>query len=151
MGIPGHGHLIDPALLGGLEVDQRQGFVGFRLLQFGREFTGLGRGGRPGRSGGTGRSRLGVLDHFAIRMHDLDWSRILSLHPAHQHVFKLFGIHLLEQSSEVPLAGHVILSWLVRSWPAAQAAALCLIEAAGKFGNGVRPFVAGDDRQGDEG
>ena len=37
VGIPGHGHLIDQALVGGLKVDQRQAFVGFGLLEFGRD------------------------------------------------------------------------------------------------------------------
>jgi hypothetical protein len=45
VGIPGHDHLIDQALVGGLKVDQRQGFVGFGLLEFGRDFTGLLRDG----------------------------------------------------------------------------------------------------------
>ncbi len=45
VGIPGHGHLIDQVLVGGLKVDQRQGFVGFGLLEFGRDFTELLRGG----------------------------------------------------------------------------------------------------------
>ena len=55
------------------------------------------------------------------------------------------------------LGGQVILAGVVgrdgaaRSRPAAQAAALGMVEAVGKFGNGVRPFAAGGDRQGDEG
>ena len=84
-------------------------------------------------------------------MHDLEWRRILGLHPAQQHVFELFGIDPLEQSPEGPLRGHVILSGLARSRSAAQAAALGLIEALSKFGSGVRPFAAGRDRQGAEG
>ena len=84
-------------------------------------------------------------------MHDLEWSRILRLHPAHQHVFQLLGINLFEQPSEGPLPGHVILSGLARSGPATQTTALGMVEAVGKLSNGVWPFAAGGDRQGDEG
>ena len=54
---------------------------------------------------GNGAEPVGVLDYFAVRMHDLEWSRILRLHPAHQHVFELLGINLFEQPSEGPLQG----------------------------------------------
>ena len=94
---------------------------------------------------------MGVFDHFAVRMHDLERSRIFGSHPARQHVFELFGINLFEQPSEGPLTGHVILSRLARSRSAAQAAALGMVEAAGKFGNGVRAFAAGGDCHRDEG
>jgi len=83
---------------------------------------------------------LGVLDHFGVPCTTVSGSRILGSHPAHQRVFELFGIYLLEQSSERPLRGHVILSRLARAGPATQAAALGMVEATGKFGNGVGPL-----------
>jgi hypothetical protein len=43
---------------------------------------------------------LGVLDHFAIRMHDLKRRPIFGLHPTSQHVFEWFGIDLFQQASE---------------------------------------------------
>jgi hypothetical protein len=96
VGIPRHDHLIDQALVGGVEIDQGQGFVGFRLLEFERDFRGLGRGAGRQLGRGTGRSRLGVFEHFAVGMDQPEGLRVLGLHPIGQHFFEFFGVHLLE-------------------------------------------------------
>jgi hypothetical protein len=149
--IPGHGNLIDQTLLGGLKVDQHEGFVGPGLLQFGRNFTRLGRGGLGLLGWRTGRSGLSVLDDFAIHMHHFEFSRVLRLHPAHQHIFELFAINLFEQPPEGSLRGHVILAGLIRAGAATQTAALGMIETLSELRYRVRPFAARRHGQSDQG
>jgi len=120
-------------------------------LQFGRNFTGLDRGGLRLLDWAAGRSWLGVFDHLAVHMHDLERSRLFGLHPTCQHVLELFGIDLFKQASKGSLAGHVILAPTAPARAAAQAAALSVIEAFGKFGNRVRPSATRRHRQGDQG
>src|SRR5207245_10484410 len=84
-------------------------------------------------------------------MYDLERSWILGLHPAHQHLFELFGINLFQQPPEGSLRGHVILPSSPPARATAQVATLPVIEALSKFGNGMRSFAAGRHRQSDEG
>jgi hypothetical protein len=43
IGVAGNGNLVHQTLVGGLKVNQREGLVGFRLLQFDGDFTYLNR------------------------------------------------------------------------------------------------------------
>src|SRR5204862_4745719 len=105
----------------GLEVDQGQSFIGFRLLQLFRDFTRLfWLAERLGR-GAAGWSRLGVFEDLAVGVNDLWPGGILLLHPADQRAFELFGIDLLEQPSDGALTGHNILPWPTGPGPTAQA------------------------------
>ena len=74
----------------------------------------------------AGRGRIGVFEHLAIEVKELEGSRVLLLHPSDQGLDQLLGVDLIEGTLEGVVAWHLVLAMAFWDRPAAQATALAM-------------------------